>query len=83
MSENLPQKFISFLIPIEAPGNKRNKAVGEYKDSYEIAMKTNDGEFWYYTLVKKLGSRCKGITEDGTRCERMTEHESGYCYQHR
>jgi endonuclease G len=27
-------------------------------------------------------TRCLTITEDGTRCERTTTNESGYCWQH-
>lgn len=27
--------------------------------------------------------QCQGTTADGSRCERMTTDDSGYCYQHR
>jgi hypothetical protein len=26
--------------------------------------------------------QCKGITKRGSRCKRMTDNESGFCYQH-
>lgn len=26
--------------------------------------------------------QCKGITKEGNRCKRLTDNESGYCFQH-
>jgi len=34
------------------------------------------------TSSKSQSVRCKGITQAGTRCKRMTTNENGYCWQH-
>ena len=34
------------------------------------------------TSSKSQSVQCKGITQAGTRCKRMTTNENGYCWQH-
>jgi len=45
---------------------------------------------WTFTASSSYSSektttksvQCKGITQNGTRCKRMTTNENGYCWQH-
>lgn len=85
----MSSKTISFSVPKSLSSEDRQESrddiLSEF-DDYEVTNVHIDSTEVAYTVEinkEKDTVRCKAITSDGDRCKRTTEHESGYCYQHR
>ncbi len=60
-------------------------------DNGQMAIQNKNGASYYVKMVgsaekcrnASLMVQCKGLKKNGERCQRMTDHPSGTCWQHR
>ena len=57
------------------------------EENLELSLDINKWSFKPYRKSKSSSStstatRCKGNTQKGYQCKRMTKKENGYCWQH-
>ena len=47
---------------------------------YEVQVTGSEGDC--ITDDVPIARQCRGVTEDGTQCENMTDNPNGLCWQH-
>jgi len=84
------EKLVQIVFP-EGNADSTTLRPQVVPDDGKVTILSESGAAYYVTMIGSAdkcsnalnATQCKGLKKNGERCQRMTDHGSGLCWQHR